>query len=377
MYTYSVNNFKKQCNMKKLFYLAAAAVALAACAKNEVIPVNSGENQEITFNVAPKTKADPQAFSTNNVFASWAYYLPKDKTWEANWKEATEYIEGSTISYVGDVWKNKDITYAWPHEGSLTFFAYSLNSNKLTDPSVHGESFLYCEKFDAGTDPKKNDQYGITGQIDLDANNNVDFLVADIASDKTANDTKYNFNGVPTLFRHRLSKVKFAITKKSNYPNTTITLNSITFNNLSHAMHYIQFQKDKVTNKFQEVANPSGSRTSQVYTSSNVEVTSTNDPVAIADEKEVRYIYIPQVFAGVTGEENIATIDIVYTVNQVIGNNTITKQYTKNLKVMSMFDSWEMGKKYTINLTFTLDEILWAPAVEDWADGTTAGQTVA
>lgn len=364
--------------MKKLFYFAAAAVALAACAKNEVIPVNSGESQEITFNVAPKTKADQQAFSTNNVFASWAYYLPKDKTWEANWKEATEYIEGSTISYVGDVWKNKDITYAWPHEGSLTFFAYSLNSNKLTDPSVHGGSFLYCEKFDAGTDPKKIDQYGITGQIDLDANNNVDFLVADIASDKTANDTKYNFNGVPTLFRHRLSKVKFAITKKSNYPNTTITLNSITFNNLSHAMHYTQFQKDKVTNKFQEVANPSRSRTSQVYTSSNVEVTSTNDPVAIADEKEVRYIYIPQVFAGVTGEENIATIDIVYTVNQVIGNNTITKQYTKNLKVMSMFDSWEMGKKYTINLTFTLDEILWAPAVEDWADGTTAAeQTVA
>ena len=45
--------------MKKLFYFAAAAVALAACAKNEVIPVNSGENQEITFNVAPKTKADP------------------------------------------------------------------------------------------------------------------------------------------------------------------------------------------------------------------------------------------------------------------------------------------------------------------------------
>lgn len=362
--------------MKKLFYFAAAAVALAACAKNEVIPVNSGENQEITFNVAPKTKADQQTFDTKNVFASWAYYLPKDKTWEANWKEATKYIEESTISYVGDVWKNKDITYAWPHEGSLTFFAYSLNSNKLTDRSVQGGSFLYCEKFDAGTDATKVDQYGITGTIDLDKDNNADFLVADIASGKTVNESMYKFNGVPTLFRHRLSKVKFAIKKKSDYPNTTITLNSITFNNLSHAMHYTQFQKDK-TGKFQEFINPSGSRTRQVYTSSNVEVTSTNDPVAIADEKEVRYIYIPQVFAGVTGEENIATIDIVYTVNQVIGNNTITKQYTKNLKVMNMFDSWEMGKKYTINLTFTLDEILWAPAVEDWADGTTTGQTVA
>ena len=65
--------------MKKLFYFAAAAVALAACAKNEVIPVNSGENQEITFNVAPKTKANDanghENFEPGKVFASWAYYL--------------------------------------------------------------------------------------------------------------------------------------------------------------------------------------------------------------------------------------------------------------------------------------------------------------
>lgn len=362
--------------MKKLFYFAAAAVALAACAKNEVIPVNSGENQEITFNVAPKTKADPQTFNTNNVFASWAYYLPKDKTWNANWKEAVEYIDGSTISYVGTEWKNASTTYAWPHEGSLTFFAYSLNSGELVSDPSSTTNYAHCLKYDAGTDDATVDQYGITAMIDLDAINNADFLVADIASDKTVNESMYKFNGVPTLFRHRLSKVKFAIKKKSDYPNTTITLNSITFNKLSHAMHYTQFQKDKVTSAFQEIIQPSGSRTSQVYTASNVEVTSTTNYVPIADDNEVRYIYIPQVFAGVTGEENIANIDIVYTVNQVIGNNTITKQYTKNLKVMNIFDSWEMGKKYTINLTFTLDEILWAPAVEDWADGTTAGQTV-
>ena len=50
----------------------------------------------------------------------------------------------------------------------------------------------------------------------------------------------------------------------------------------------------------------------------------------------------------------------------MIGNNTITKQYDKKLKVKDIFNEWEMGKKYTINLTFTLNEILWAPAVQDW-----------
>ena len=353
--------------MKKLFYFAAAAVALAACAKNEVIPVNSGENQEITFNVAPKTKADPQtdAFNTNNVFASWAYYLPKDKNWNANWKEAVNYIEGSTISYVGNVWKNATTTYAWPHEGKLTFFAYSLNSGKLFQTSG-SSSFFDCQKFDAGNDETRSDQYGITGAIDLDAFNNVDFLVADIAPNKNANEQAYNFVGVPTLFRHRLSRVKFAIKKKFDYPNTTITLNSIKFNNLSHAMDYAQFKLDKGTQQFKEVLIPRETRTLQVYTNSDVVVTSANDYLPIADDKEVRYIYIPQVFKDVTGENNIATIQIVYTVDQSIGGNTITKQYTKTLDVKNIFEEWEKGKKYTINLTFTLDEILWAPAVQDW-----------
>ena len=35
-----------------------------------------------------------------------------------------------------------------------------------------------------------------------------------------------------------------------------------------------------------------------------------------------------------------------------------------------MFESWLMGKKYTVTLTFKLDEILWDPAVEDWTTGT-------
>lgn len=360
--------------MKKLFYFAAAAVALAACAKNEVIPVNSGENQEITFNVAPKTKAETDVFNTNNVFASWAYYLPEGKNWNDDWKEAVNYIEGSTISHVDNVWKNASTTYAWPHEGSLTFFAYSLNSSELFQTS--GSSYFDCQKYDARNDDKTSDQYGITGTIDLDANNNVDFLVADIAPNKNANEQAYKFVGVPTLFRHRLSRVKFAIKKKFDYPNTTITLNSITFNKLSHAMTYTQFQKDKGTGEFKEVHKPSGTRTSQVYTSSNVEVTSATKYLPIDDNKEVRYIYIPQVFKGVTGKDNIATIDIVYTVDQVIGRNTIHKQYIKSLNVKDKFDEWEMGKKYTINLMFTLDEILWAPAVEDWVDGTTAGYDV-
>ena len=127
--------------MKKLFYFAAAAVALAACAKNEVIPVNSGENQEITFNVAPKTKA-PTKFADNLKFKSYAYYLPGDETWDKHATNPALYINGAEIAYrqktaesEEKVWKAED-SYYWPKNGKLTFFAWTsleeTNANNAT-----------------------------------------------------------------------------------------------------------------------------------------------------------------------------------------------------------------------------------------------------
>ena len=84
--------------MKKLFYFAAAAVALAACAKNEVVPVNSGENQEITFNVAPKTKATINKFANDLSFKSYAYYLPGEETWDNHTTDPALYINGAEIA---------------------------------------------------------------------------------------------------------------------------------------------------------------------------------------------------------------------------------------------------------------------------------------
>ena len=350
--------------MKKLIVLLSAVAALAACSKNEVVPAVSGENVEISYKVAPRTKADPQAFDTKNVFASWAYYLPSGK-WDANWevrKDAKPYIGeehvGSTISYKDGVWKDQNTSYYWPKGGKLTFFAYSLNSNTLRNQD-HTDTFFYCE----------NDEnaYGISGILNLEAHPNTDFLVADIATDKTTNESKYNFTGVPTLFKHRLSQIKFAVKKKADYANATITLNSITFNKLINGMTYTQFHKSG--DGFSEYMNTDkASRSTQVYTQTNFEVAST-EFVSIPDANEVRYIYIPQDFENVTDESKIATIEVKYTVTY---KNGISENCTKTLNVKNIFNSWEMGKRYTFNLIFSLDEIKWAPAVGDWVDGNKA-----
>lgn len=349
--------------MKKLIVLFSAVAALAACSKNEVVPAVSGENVEISYKVAPRTKADPQTFDTKNVFASWAYYLPKGKSWNDNWevrKDAKPYIGeehvGATISYKDEVWKDHTNSYYWPKGGKLTFFAYSFNSNTLHNQD-YTDTFFYCE----------NDEnaYGISGILNLEAHPNTDFLVADIATDKTTNESKYNFTGVPTLFKHRLSRIKFAVKKKADYENATITLNSITFNKLINGMTYTQFHKSG--DGFSEYMNTDkASRSTQVYTQTNFEVAST-EFVSIPDANEVRYIYIPQNFNDVTDADKIATIEVKYTVTFKDG---ISETYTKTLNVKDIFDSWEMGKKYTFNLIFSLDEINWAPAVGDWENET-------
>lgn len=351
--------------MKKLIVLFSAVAALAACSKNEVVPAVSGENVEISYKVAPRTKAESQAFDTKNVFASWAYYLPSGK-WDENRTNAKIYIgkegeEGATISYGNNVWKDQDNSYYWPKEGNLTFFAYSLNSKSLTNKFGNDTHFT-CLNHES--------QYGIFGSLNLDIHPNTDFLVADIASDKTANENVYDFNGVPTLFKHKLSRVKFAVKKKSDYPGATITLNSITFKNLVNVMTYSQFWKDANNDIIQDyIATEGASRSNQEYTKTDFEVSST---AFVPVPNEVRYIYIPQDFKNVTDATKIATIEVKYTVTLKKGTSEtdkgISETYTKTLNVKDIFDSWEIGKRYTFNLIFSLDEIKWAPAVGDWED---------
>lgn len=90
------------------------------------------------------------------------------------------------------------------------------------------------------------------------------------------------------------------------------------------------------------------------------------------DANEVRYIYIPQDFKNVKDATKIATIEVKYTVTLKKGTSEtdkgISETYTKTLNVKDIFDSWEIGKRYTFNLIFYLDEIKWAPAVGDWED---------
>lgn len=336
--------------MKKYFFILAAAAALAACAKNEVTPVLSQENTEIAYNVAPKTKtlaANQENFAQGNVFASWAYYLPKDQTWAANSATSQPYIVNSTISHKDGTWKDKNKSYYWPKDGgSLTFLAYSLNKGDLNL---------------AGTDSHFNctNTHGINGAIDLAANKNTDFLVADIAADKTANENQYVFNGVPTLFKHKLSRVACTVKKAADYADKKFELKEINFLNVATYGSYGQLPTEAFT--------PGTVKHDQVYTNAVQEITTTAAAVAAEDV----VIYMPQTFADAT-----AQIQVKYTVTTTVGTGTVVENCVKEISIKDKFAEWAMGKKYTFNITFALDEITWDPAVEKWEDATAAGVTI-
>ena len=330
--------------MKKFTLIAlAACVALAACTKNEVRPVSA--DQEITFKTVG-TKA-AAAYGPSNTFRTWAYLHEKA---HATGIDNQLYIggsEGLVISYVGSEWKNATTKYYWPKNGQkLSFYSYALNSaaNTLTAGTVS------CS-FENGIQ---------VSDYDIVANHDVDFLVADVAKDKTANESAHGYTGVPTLFRHRLSNVAFTIETAEAYANKTFELQSITLKTVAKVADYIQAP-------FGTEAWNGSSTTDITFCGVTPFANTTVTPIANQS------YYIPQTFLA--GSQKVVVVYKITTANGTATPAVETVTVEKDL--LDLFpNSWEMGKKYTCGITVSLNEILWAPGVEPWVDGTSNPQTI-
>lgn len=369
--------------MKKLFYFAAAAVALAACAKNEVIPVNSGENQEITFNVAPKTKGtvtvpstDPRYFNEDNHFVSYAYFRKDGNKWPGT--EGEIYINAADISFTDNKWKDASSTYYWPKSDKsfLTFFAWSTNSASITL---------------TGATVKCDSKSGISvSGYDVITNKNVDLLVADVAANKQANEDLYSHNGVPTLFRHKLSYLIFKVKTAANYTSDgkEFALKSIKILGVDSKGTYSQnataTNSDGSYNTVGSWA-VADSKTAQTYFDVTAPVVFGDADIILESDNNfkgsvVQKYYLPQTIADINEAPSSTTnytIKVVYTIKTTepypaTSTSTVTTEtVTKYIKASDIYGAnWEINKKYTCTLTFSLNEILWDPAVEEWTPGT-------
>lgn len=347
---------------KHLFYIAAACVALASCVKNEV-RVNSPD-KEITFQTV-STKAGA-AFNKGNHFISYAYFLEKGKRWDtANLpNDAKAYINKADIYYhtTSRYWAAAD-TYYWPKQGSLTFFAWT---DDTADPKVVGTG--------AKVDCAPNTGIKIENYSVMD-NPNKDILVAEIAKDKTQNESVTGRdwdNGVPTVFRHALAKVEFKVNKKKNYSNVEFRVKKITLTKVSTRGTFTQGSPTENWGW-----NGWGLQEALSVFTGDEEVTKTADSTPVefnilqpntTPGATDYFIVLPQVLKDKT--DPTITIEYEIITSYVAGKPvTETVTDTKDLKDIYKKD-WECNKKYVLGITLGLNEIYWDPSVEAWENGT-------
>lgn len=340
---------------KHIFYIAAACAALASCVKNEVRV--DAPDKEITFQTVSTKAADP--FKTDHKFYSYAYFLAKDNKWDEKHAAAQLYIDNAKISHHGDhpntpFWAADDIYY-WPKQGSLTFFAWT---DDTAAPSVGTGATVTCAH-DTGI---KITNYSVK------ENKNKDILVADIAKDKTANESATGTweKGVPTVFRHALAKVEFNVNKIKNYSNVKFKVKSITLNKVSTKGTFTQgspaegwgWSDQDTPDDLTVFASPTG-----------MEVTKTAEPAPAkfnALDSGDYSIVLPQNF-----DNDTPTLTIVYDIiTSYITGHPVTETVTETKALKDIYKSdWACKNKYVLWITLGLNEIYWDPSVEGWEDG--------
>ena len=184
--------------MKKRVLTYLALALLLSCTR---IEVQDWEPQSlVAYNVVSSTAAQTKAttaFPTTSTFMSSAYQLNSGQSWDSNYASSTLKFGPEEVKYMGTYWSTDD-KHFWEDGKTLTFFSYapaSLSSLGLTI-SKEGVS---VNAWDVTNDSMKNRL----------------ILVADVAKDKVKNESFAGFTGVPTHFRHKLSKVSIRLAEST------------------------------------------------------------------------------------------------------------------------------------------------------------------
>lgn len=387
--------------MKKVLTAAILAVTTCAfigCTKNEVRSI-SDNPQAVRFfplNGKHSTKGmvDGITYPTNIPFGTLAYYLPSGN-WNANMADATLYIPISKVvnkanATSGNAWEVEGKTYYWPKIGSLTFFAYSpfsyqeANGGNLAIKSLSGNDGIQIVDYN------------------VDAHQDTDFMVADIAKNKKANEDQPGsslYNGVPIVFRHKLSQIvginfqtvitngnalvehDYSYGRSTNGPlqagDVVFKLKKVEVRNLftTGSYGYTTTNADPVTEHWAHQANEKN------YPWFDKETA----PEAFADNTTFNLKYntqytsnkpyllvLPQPCNSTLTTTPAAVDPLIHIEYQVLtysdATNCSTENVSEDVYLYNIHGAIDMNKKITYNFKINLEDrkIYWAPSVADW-----------
>lgn len=341
--------------MKKLFFIAAiASVAFASCVKNDPAPSVTGQH-EIAFTapvVGPQTKIYGEigvGYNTGESFDVWCVHNTADIT---EWG-GTEYFSNVTATYdptlVGWTLSPK---YYWPATGKLSFVALSPSLTNTTTYN-HANGFQITAWSQGANQDEIVDLMYSDPTFDCEKSSFVNANKDD--DDDTGN---YKFNGVDINFKHALSYILFNVKTTGDYSATTqFRLNTITLSGVYTTGTFKQKVADPWT---EDTAGTTG--TYVAYTNSpGLEFGNSAVHAAAAAGKEI--ILLPQ---ALTADQQKITVNYQISTDGTTWIDQVQEVDLKNATVAA----WEMGMKYTYNLSIGMTEIIFDPAVTYWTEAT-------
>lgn len=371
--------------MKKFFFIAVAAVAMAACAKTEV----NTPDALIAFKPFNQvnTKVSGTVFPTTETFGTYA--------WTAG--TAGEYfIENKEVSFNNGVWSTAT-PYYWPKGQSVDFFSYYPYNTAGAVPQVTKTQLTY------------------TG-IDF-STTQVDIMYADKAVGYTDNadqveDGQNAYEGVPTIFRHAASKVKVNVilgeNEKTEADGTVtkwdVKLKSVILSGLYYkgdcvltlsdntALGLVAWTKPQDTDgNYVWTANTTltNDTTNSLYTDVQIHNLVKNEGVtvigtALGNNQYDGVYMLPQTL--VAGQQKINFVFDVVTYRKAPGATDFVEALTQNDVALStnlLIDTgtpatsvfaWQMNQSIVYNITIgpAGKQITFDPAIDNWENKTYA-----
>ena len=332
---------------------------------------------QICYNVVQYTQTKAAGlYPTTEKFISTAFYLENGKTWAANHSEAIAYIENATISFDGANWRDADHSYYWPRAGKLSFFSYS---PAAIQPKT---------KIDKDT--------GITiTDWDVNANQNIDIMVADVQTEQTSNQNVGTYTGVPTIFRHKLSQiVGFEFNTFEDYAHGhdgstskpyqnedfVFIVKEISIGNLiQKGSYYSSFDVGTAAAKIGAWI-PDGSAAAKSYTwyknDDGTEIIYSTTSMTPIDGSTPYLMILPQTFAnpGKADPSTVPHLKLVYTQRSYNASSYSDTEKTTYVSLYDLFQSSankiNLNRQIKVRITFNLQAnlITWAPDQDDWSD---------
>ena len=348
--------------MKKSILLAAAAIAaLAGCSKVEVKSVDEAPAR-ISWN-AVVSKASTRAYDgaiqnttypKDETFGSFAYIHDGDFSVTGTNKL---YINNAEIKYVTseNLW-HADTRYYWPKNSDgtnykLTFYSYSPYDELNTAVSCTADKGVKIDNWD------------------VFAKSTVDVMTTERLANQTdnmSNSSSLAADGVPTVFKHKLTQIKdFIVKTKTNYPGLIFTVKSIKILSVNHKGTlaedaWIPTADLEDYTWYNDATGETVNQTGKKILPNSLASMNNYDA---ANPEKYFLLVLPQVFAA-GGQK----LQIVYNID----NGTYNYDVTNSIDLKTIHDSgtpnWVMNKKITYTITLGMKEIYWDPTVVEWVN---------